>query len=399
MKLASQKSLLTSGSAIFFPSFPRGGGFSLMPFENIVHYNVQILRLLFVVWFSIEVFSCLVDINRWSGRNLCRRLRGYRCNRCCRCGCGLGMGSRDCLSCPFCRSGRRSLSGGVAPTVYRSQMCRHVVFPVEFLVANRARIWFPVQMGSDIMPVEVGRVGVWIVADFAAVSISLLGAIRPDADGRISGRTGTGTAGSDGAGGIRAVGPDRTLRRRAVRTAKKGLAGGKEISGIFGVFRHRRRRIQQSRRWVGVVVRNRWRFLHQSVLSVQSVDQPLLPELLHVDLRFAENRTAGLLFTAKAGGSRQFSAGGFPPVFALHTQVLGLVFRCRIGQLNGRSGGLWRTVVFRSSVRTGGIVPVHKQPLLGHLANSYCGGKQGLNFRAKKPGFGKIKSKLNITNP
>lgn len=63
---------------------------------------------------------------------------------------------------------------GVAPTVNSSQMCRHIVFTIEFFGADRAWIRLSVQMGGYIMSVEVRWVGVRIVTDFASVSVSLL---------------------------------------------------------------------------------------------------------------------------------------------------------------------------------------------------------------------------------
>lgn len=60
----------------------------------------------------------------------------------------------------------------------------HVVFSVEFLGAHRARVGLPVQVGGDVMSVEVRGVGVGVVAHLAPVGVSLLGAVGPDADGR-----------------------------------------------------------------------------------------------------------------------------------------------------------------------------------------------------------------------
>jgi len=59
----------------------------------------------------------------------------------------------------------------------------HVVFAVELLGANCARIRLPVQMGCDVMPMKVGGVSVGVVAHFAPVGVALLDTVTPDADG------------------------------------------------------------------------------------------------------------------------------------------------------------------------------------------------------------------------
>ena len=42
-----------------------------------------------------------------------------------------------------------------APSVDRSQMRRHVVLAVELLGTDGAGVRLPVEMGGDVMPVEV----------------------------------------------------------------------------------------------------------------------------------------------------------------------------------------------------------------------------------------------------
>lgn len=72
------------------------------------------------------------------------------------------------------------------------QVSSHIVFTVELLVADIAGIGLPVQMCCHIMPVEVRGVSVRVVADLAPVSIALLNAETPDADGiRVIGRGAT----------------------------------------------------------------------------------------------------------------------------------------------------------------------------------------------------------------
>ena len=73
-----------------------------------------------------------------------------------------------------------------APPVHGSQVCRHVVLPVELFMTNFARVGVPLQMGGYIVPVEVARVGVGVVADLTAVRVlgrSLIRAEAADADG------------------------------------------------------------------------------------------------------------------------------------------------------------------------------------------------------------------------
>ena len=67
-----------------------------------------------------------------------------------------------------------------------SEVSRHVVLPVELLVADLAGVGVPVQVSGHVVPVEVAGVGVGVVADLAAVGVlwwSLVGAEAADADG------------------------------------------------------------------------------------------------------------------------------------------------------------------------------------------------------------------------
>ena len=70
-------------------------------------------------------------------------------------------------------------------------MSRHVVLAVELLVADAAGVGLALQVCGDVVPVEVARVGVGVVADFAAVVVALLDAEAADGDGRgVAGRPG-----------------------------------------------------------------------------------------------------------------------------------------------------------------------------------------------------------------
>ena len=55
--------------------------------------------------------------------------------------------------------------------MHSSQVSGHVVFSIEFLVANLAGIGVPLQMGRDIVSVKVAWVGIGVVAHFAAISV------------------------------------------------------------------------------------------------------------------------------------------------------------------------------------------------------------------------------------
>ena len=85
---------------------------------------------------------------------------------------------------------RRPLTAGAAgraataPAVDGAQMRRHVVLAVELLRTDAARITLAVEMSRDVMPVEVGGVGVRVVAHLAPVRRALLDAEAADADGR-----------------------------------------------------------------------------------------------------------------------------------------------------------------------------------------------------------------------
>ena len=62
-------------------------------------------------------------------------------------------------------------------------MSRHVVFPVELLVADSAWVGLALEVGGDIVPVEVAWMSVRVVAHLAAVSVPVLDAEAPDRDG------------------------------------------------------------------------------------------------------------------------------------------------------------------------------------------------------------------------
>ena len=97
-------------------------------------------------------------------------------------------------------------------------MGRHIVFAVEFLVTNGARVRFSVQVSGNVMSMEIGRMSVRIVADLTTIRIPFLQAIRTDTNGRI-GVTGSRRPGR--AGRIARVRPDRALGR----ASKEGVIG------------------------------------------------------------------------------------------------------------------------------------------------------------------------------
>lgn len=75
------------------------------------------------------------------------------------------------------------------PSVYGPKVSRHVILAIKLLGTHRAWVRLSVQVSSDIVPVEIGRMGVRVVADLASVSVSLLDAKAANADGIVvSGR-------------------------------------------------------------------------------------------------------------------------------------------------------------------------------------------------------------------
>jgi len=62
-------------------------------------------------------------------------------------------------------------------------MSSHVVLPVELLVADSAWVGLALEMGGDVVPMEVARMSVCIVAHLAAVSVPVLDAEAADRDG------------------------------------------------------------------------------------------------------------------------------------------------------------------------------------------------------------------------
>ena len=84
-------------------------------------------------------------------------------------------------------------------------MGRHVVLAVELLLADGAGVGLALKVGGHVVPVEVGRVGVGVVAHLAPVRVAVLDAEAADADGR--GRVGGGrqaatSATAAGSGGV-----------------------------------------------------------------------------------------------------------------------------------------------------------------------------------------------------
>jgi len=67
--------------------------------------------------------------------------------------------------------------------VHRPQVGSHVVLAVKFLVTHGARVGLALEVGGDIVPVEVGGVGVRVVAHLAPVIVPVLDAEAADTDG------------------------------------------------------------------------------------------------------------------------------------------------------------------------------------------------------------------------
>ena len=65
-----------------------------------------------------------------------------------------------------------------------AKVSRHVVLPVELLVTHSARVGLALEVGGDVVPVEVAWVGVGIVTHLTSVCIPVLYAETADRDGR-----------------------------------------------------------------------------------------------------------------------------------------------------------------------------------------------------------------------
>ena len=65
-----------------------------------------------------------------------------------------------------------------------AKVSRHVVLPVELLVTHSARVGLALEVGGDIVPVEVAWVRVRVVAHLAAVRVPVLDAEASDRDWR-----------------------------------------------------------------------------------------------------------------------------------------------------------------------------------------------------------------------
>jgi len=66
--------------------------------------------------------------------------------------------------------------------VHCAKVSRHVVLPVELLVADGARVGLALEVSGDIVPVEVAWVSVGIVANLATVGVPILDAEAADGD-------------------------------------------------------------------------------------------------------------------------------------------------------------------------------------------------------------------------
>ena len=82
-----------------------------------------------------------------------------------------------------------------APAVHGAQVRGHVVLAVELFVADFAGVGVALEVGGDVVPVEVAGVGVGVVANFTTVGVlwwTLVCTETANADGiRTLGRTQT----------------------------------------------------------------------------------------------------------------------------------------------------------------------------------------------------------------
>ncbi len=299
------------------------------------------------------------------------------------------------------------------------QVRRHVVLPVELLRADGARVGLAVQVGGDVVAVEVGRVGVGVVAHLAAVGVALLHAEAPDAD-RVALLGSLGRRGGGG-GGRGCLG--RAVQRRQFRLGLK-LKGG-QVAAPGGVRRiHRGRRGQQGgrRRHAAAAAAGTAVLLGggggrrggRVAESPESVGQSLLPKLLHVD---------GILHLGRGGlpsflplfpvmmvvvvepvGHRPLveAGGGAPghPVFFLQAEVL----RLRLHHHPALGGGVWQLEPLRRGVGgdggaavaavlvltgPGAVVPVHVEALFRHLPDVHGSGVAASSVAATGCGGGR----------
>jgi len=92
--------------------------------------------------------------------------------------------------------------------VHCAQVSRHVVLPVELLVADGAWVGLALEVGGDVVPVEVARVSVCIVAHLATVSVPVLDAEAAD---------------RDGGGSVRRAGQEALRRRLCIQACQLRL--------------------------------------------------------------------------------------------------------------------------------------------------------------------------------
>ena len=266
----------------------------------------------------------------------------------------------------------------------------HVVLPVELLGADAAGVALPVEVRGHVMPVEVGRVGIGVVAHLAAVRVALLDAEAPDGDGTVSAAAHrvhhAGPLGRLAGGRGRGVGGSgRVVERRQLRLRVLEVEGGEIVVGR----RDRRRRVG------GVLLRRTRGRVAEPALPVESVCQPLLPELLHVDavLYLGYDAAASIAATDGRGiGALRGPAGVEPaaePVLLLEAEVLRLHLHLsgrRVGQLEagGRGSGTagrphagdGHGNLSVELVAAGRAVSVHVKPLLGHWAGGQLRGRR-----------------------
>jgi len=80
------------------------------------------------------------------------------------------------------RGGAAAAACGDPPSMDRPQVRRHIVLPVELLVADSARIGLALQMGGHVVAMEVAGVRVRVVAHLAPVRVPILDAEASDGD-------------------------------------------------------------------------------------------------------------------------------------------------------------------------------------------------------------------------
>ena len=85
-----------------------------------------------------------------------------------------------------CRGRPRRAGAAAAPAMDGSEVCGHVVLPVELFMTNFAGVRVALQVGRHVVAVEITGVGVGIVANLTTVGVlwwTLVRAETANADG------------------------------------------------------------------------------------------------------------------------------------------------------------------------------------------------------------------------